>query len=123
LELFHNHIKTGSTLIHDNDSAHNKLVKELSLTSVSYDSKELKGLADDDNPLNPVNRVHAILKKFLNAHSGFKRSDLQGYLNLFALVSNPPSDLLSKVDIVIKLAFQNTKSLRYRDFYAANTEF
>lgn len=123
LELFRNHIKPGSTLIHDNDSAHNKLVKELSLTSVSYDSKDLKGLPDSENPLNPVNRVHAILTKFLNAHSGFKRSDLQGYLNLFALVSNPPSDMLEKVEMVIKLAFQNPKLLRYRDFYAANTEF
>ena len=36
--------------------------------------------------------------KFLNAHSGFKRSDLQGYLNLFALISNPPSDLLKKTE-------------------------
>ncbi len=123
LELFRNHIKPGSTLIHDKESAHNKLVKELSLKSVSYDSKDLKGLPDNDNPLNPVNRVHAILTKFLNSHSGFKRSDLQGYLNLFALVSNPPSDLLEKVEIVIKMAFQNPKLLRYRDFYAANTEF
>ena len=123
LELFRNHIKPGSTIIHDNDSAHNKLVKELSLKSVSYDSKDLKRLPDSDNPLNPVNRVHAILTKFLSSHSGFKRSDLQGYLNLFALVSNPPSDLLEKVEVVIKLAFQNPKSLRYRDFYAANSEF
>ena len=122
LELFRNHIKPGSTLIHDKESAHNKLVKELSLKSVEYDSKDLKGLPDCDNPLNPVNRVHAILTKFLNSHSGFKRSDLQGYLNLFALVSNPPSDLLEKVEIVIKMAFQNPRLLRYRDFFAVNTE-
>jgi hypothetical protein len=123
LELFRNHIKEGSTLIHDKESAHNKLVKELSLKSVSYDSKELKKLSDSDNPLNPVNRVHAILTKFLNSHSGFKRSDLQGYLNLFALVSNPPSDLLEKVEIVIKMAFQNPRLLRYRDFYNAYNDF
>ena len=123
LELFRNHIKAGSTLIHDKESAHNKLVKELSLKSISYDSNDLKKLPDSENPLNPVNRVHAILTKFLNSHSGFKRSDLQGYLNLFALISNPPSDLLEKVEIVIKMAFQNPKLLRYRDFYAANTDF
>jgi transposase-like protein/predicted RNA-binding Zn-ribbon protein involved in translation (DUF1610 family) len=123
LELFRDHIKPGSTLIHDKESAHNKLVKELSLNSVSYYSKDLKGLSDNDNPLNPVNRVHAVLTKFLNSHSGFLRDDLQGYLNLFALVSNPPSDLLEKVEIVIKQAFQNPKSLRYREFYAANTGF
>jgi hypothetical protein len=123
LELFRNHIKVGSTLIHDKETAHNKLVDELSLKSVSYDSKDLKKLPDNDNPMNPVNRVHAILTKFLNSHSSFKRSDLQGYLNLFALVSNPPSDLLEKVEIVIKMAFKNPKSLRYRDFYGVNTGF
>lgn len=119
-ETFCTHIKAGSTLIHDKDVSHKKLVKELSLKSVSYASSELKGLPDDENPLNPVNRVHAILKKFLNAHSGFDRDDLQGYLNLFAFVTNPPRDLLEKVEIVIKTAFENPKLLRYRDFFPGN---
>jgi transposase-like protein len=123
LELFRNHIKPGSTLVHDKESAHNKLVKELSLESVSYDSKDLKRLPDNENPLNPVNRVHAILTKFLNSHSGFNRRDLQGYLNLFALVTNPPADLLKKVEIVIKMVFQKPKLLRYRDFYGVNTDY
>lgn len=123
LEVFRNHIKPGSTLIHDKDMAHNKLIKELSLKSVSYASKDLKGLPDNENPLNPVNHVHAILTKFLNSHSGFNRKDLQGYLNLFALVMNPPFDLLEKVEIVIKIVFQNPKLLRFRDFYGVNTDF
>ncbi|GHU61038.1 hypothetical protein AGMMS49975_30240 [Clostridia bacterium] len=88
------------------------------MSSIAYASKELKGLSDKDNPLNSVNRVHAILKKFLNAHSGFDRSSLQGYLNLFAFISNPPSDMLEKVELVVQMGFQNPKLLRYRDFYA-----
>jgi hypothetical protein len=122
-EAFKNHIKPGSTLIHDGESAHVKLVKELSLVSIAYASKDLKGLPDKDNPMNPVNRVHAILKMFLNAHSSFKRDDLQGYLNLFALVSNPPNNLLEKVELVIKSAFENPKSLRYRDYYSAASRY
>ena len=106
-----------------NDSAHNKLVKELSLKSISYDSKTLKKLPDSENPLNPINRVHAVLTKFLNSHSGFNRKDLQGYLNLFALATNPLTDLLAKVELVIQTAFQNPKLLRYRDFYSSNTDF
>ena len=116
-------IKPGSTLIHDEESAHKKLVKELSLKSVSYASKDLKKLSDSDNPMNPVNCAHDILKKFLNAHSGFNRDDMQGYLNLFAFVTNPPNDMLEKVKNVIKLAFQNPKLLRYREFYGVNAEF
>jgi len=120
LETFFSHIAQGSTLIHDEESAHKKLVSKLSLESVVHASKSLKGLPDDENPLNPVNRAHAILKKFLNAHSGFDRDDIQGYLDFFAFVTNPPNDLLKKVELVVKLAFQNPKTLRYRDFYGLN---
>jgi len=120
-EAFASHITSGSILVHDEEVAHKKLIQRLSLESIAYSSKELRGLPDSDNPLNPVNRVHAILKKFLNAHSGFNRSEIQGYLDLFAFVSNPPSEPLEKVELVIKMAFQNPKSLKYRDFYGVNT--
>ena len=122
-EIFGSHIESNSTLIHDKESAHKKLVKELALNSVSYASKDLKGLLDKDNPLYPVNRAHAILKMFLNAHSGFMRDDMQGYLNLFSFVTNPPDEMLGKVELAIKWAFDNPKTLRYRDFYGVNKDF
>ena len=119
IKAFQSHIAPGSTLIHDGESAHKKLIKELSLESVTYTSKRVKGLPDDENPMNPVNRTHAILKKFLNSHGGFDRDNIQGYLNFFALVTNPPADLLEKVELVIKMAFQNPKTLRYRELFGA----
>jgi len=121
-EAFRNHIKIGSTLIHDRELAHAKLIKALSLKSESYSSKELRGLSDKTNPMNTINRCHHILKNFLNAHSGFNRDNLQGYLNLFAFVTNPPNDMLEKVEKVIEMAFHNPKLLRYRDFYGVNSE-
>lgn len=123
VETFRNHIKQGSTLIHDGEFAHKKLVKELNLESTVYASKDLKGLPDKKNPLNPVNRVHAILKRFLYAHSGFNRDDIQSYLNLFAFVTNPPNDMLEKVELAVNMAFQNPRLLRYRDFYGLKSEF
>jgi len=122
-ETFKNHIEPNCTLIHDKETAHKKLVSKLGLNSISYASSDLKGLLDKDNPLYPVNRAHAILKMFLNAHSGFKREHMQGYLNLFALVTNPPREMLDKVELVVKSAFANPKSLRYRDFYGLNIDF
>jgi len=119
-ETFKNHIEPASILIHDKETIHRKLVKQLSLKSTVYSSKELKRLPDNDNPMNPVNRVHFILKAFLNSHSGFDRKYVQGYLNLFAFISNPPYDLLEKVELIVNLAFQNPKLLRYRDFFATN---
>jgi len=120
-EAFGSHIERGATLIHDKEKSHAKLVRELGLKSIAYASSNLNGLADKDNPMNPVNRAHAILKMFLNVHSSFLREDMQGYLNLFAFVSNPPNDLLEKVELIIKTAFDDLKSLRYRDFYSTTS--
>jgi len=122
-DIFKNHIMPKSTLIHDEDTTHKKLVRMLSLKSITYTSKELKGLPDKENPMNPVNRAHAILKLFLDSHSGFIRKDINGYLNLFSLVTNPPDEMLAKVERVVDLAFKNPKLLRYRDFYGVNTDF
>jgi hypothetical protein len=122
-ESFKNHIAIGTTLVHDKDNAHKKLVKELQLNSIEYDSNEIKLLSDKDNPLDRVNRIHYLLKTFLNAHSSFDRNKIQGYLTLFAFVMNPPKNHLEKVEILLNLAFENPKTLRYRDFYAAKSKF
>ena len=114
-EAFSRHIAPGSTLIHDEETTHKNLVSALNLASQAYTADSLKGLKDSDNPLDPVNDIHDRLKKFLNAHSGFNRDNLQDYLNLFAFVRNPPYELLEKVEKVINLAFQKPKSLRYRE--------
>lgn len=114
-QTFKDHIQPGSKLIHDKENTHRKLVEKLSLDSICYASKDLRGLADSENPLDPVNRIHCLLKMFLNAHSGFCRDDLQDYLNLYAFVINPPSDHLEKVEKIINLVFQNPKSLKYRE--------
>ena len=108
-------------MIHDKENTHKKLVSELSLQSVCYASKDLKALAGSENPLDPVNRIHMLLKMFLNAHSGFCREDIQNYLNLYAFVINPPSDHLEKVEKIIDLVFKNPKSLKYREQFGLNT--
>ena len=84
-ELFKDHITVGTTIIHDKERAHGKLVKKLQLKSVSYDSRELKKLSDKENPLHRVNHIHYLLKGFLYAHKSFDRDKIQGYLNLFHL--------------------------------------
>lgn len=114
---FKDHIAPGSILVHDKDYAHSMLVEKLGLVSEAYDSKEIKKLPDNENPLHRVNEVHARLKNFLYAHNSFDRSSLQGYLNLFSLAMNPPSDNLEKVETLLNFAFKNRKTLRYRSFY------
>ena len=122
-DAFITHIEPGSKLVHDKESTHKKLVAELSLESEEYSSNELKRLEDFENPLDPVNHIHYLIKRFLYAHSGFERGQIQSYLNLYAFVLNPPSDKLEKVEYLLNLAFQNPKLLRYRDMYAVNRAF
>lgn len=119
-ETFRSHIQTGSTLIHDEEQAHRKLVRKLQLSSKSYNSKSLKELDDKENPLNPVNQVHRLLQLFLYSHRSFKREELQGYLNLFSFSYNPPEHPLEKVEKLLTIAFSKLISLRYRDLYSKN---
>ena len=67
--------------------------------------------------------LHYLIKRFLYEHSGFERSQIQAYLNLYAFVLNPPRDKLEKVDILLNLVFQNPKLLRYRDRFTENRGF
>lgn len=106
VDAFLPHITPKSTLIHDGDKAQLKLIKRLDLSSKVYTTKSTKGLADKENPLYPINRQHALLKRFLTAHSSFDRSYLQGYLDLFAFVTNPPLDHAEKVEHLLNLAFK-----------------
>lgn len=122
-ESFITHIAPGSTLVHDKESTHKKLIKELGLKNEEYSAKDLKGLEDFENPLDPVNHIHYLIKRFLYAHSGFERSQIQSYLNLYSFVLNPPSEKLEKVEALLNLAFEKPKLLRYRDMYAVNRDF
>lgn len=113
-EALSSHIATGSKIIHDGDNSHRFLINNLGLEEEIHLTAETKKLKDKDNPLNPINQKHNLLKKFLNAHSGFLRDDLQDYLNLFSLITNPPYSNYEKIEKVLKWVFENPKMLRYR---------
>lgn len=119
---FSAHITPGSILIHDQENTHKKLVESLHLQSKEYNSKLIKELPDKENPLYPINHVHFLLKAFLNSHSGFDRSDLEGYLNLFSFIMNPPNEHLEKVAKIFEMGFKNPKTLRYRDVFGLNKD-
>ena len=115
-ESFSSHIKEGSKLIHDGDNSHSILVDNLGLSEEVHTTKETKSLKDKENPMDPINTQHAMLKRFLRAHPGFNRDDIQDYLNFFSFIaSNPEEETLEKVKILLELVFDNPKILRYRD--------
>ena len=106
-----------AAILHDKEKSHRALVRELGLASVEYDSRRLKSLPDRENPLADVNRLHFLLKSFLDAHKGFDRADLKGWLDLFSVIANPPSGAMEKAAMVLGRAMECPGTLRYRDFY------
>lgn len=51
------------------------------------------------------------------SHSGFDRSQIQGYLDLLYVAMNEPADKLEKVAMVLDRAMRCGKTLRFREFY------
>ena len=117
ISTFKNHIEEGSTIIHDDEKSHRKLVKELKLIDESYNSLWLKTKKDEDNPLRPINHQCDLIKQFLNTHSGFDRDDLQDYLNLYCFMNSKPRNKLEKVKILLELAFSTSVTLKYKDLF------
>lgn len=115
-----NHIAKGSLLVHDKERAHKVLIERLGLKNECYNAKLLKGIPDELNPLNPINKVCFLIKCMFRAHSGFDRAKTQGYLDLLYVALNPPNDKLEKVALVLNRAMCCPKSLKYRSFYQKN---
>jgi rubredoxin len=118
---FGTRIAPGSVLVHDLEPAHNKLVSELDLVNKPHNAKLLKGIPDDLNPLAPVNRMCFMLKSFLGSHSGFDRDSMQGYLDLFHVMMNPPENKMQKATMVLDRAMRCPKTVRFREFYNVKT--
>lgn len=115
---FMNHIKAGSKLIHDQEKAHDVLVKELNLYSEVHNANDLKGLPDKDNPLTPINEQCYLLKHFLRVHSCFIKEDLQDYLNLYSFIMNSATNSYEKIEILLNRALQIPKTLTFREKYS-----
>ena len=115
LRTYASHIKEGSTVIHDEEKSHNILVKTLHLQEEKYSSKELKELSDKDNPLQPVNQLHGLMKRFMRMHGSYEREHIQDWMNLFYFIMNEPKDKYDKVLKFIQLAVYSTKRVKYRD--------
>lgn len=85
-------------------SLQNNNVAKACLVRETRTSAELLGVPDDENPPNPVNKVCAMMKRFLKAPSCFMGDVLQDYLNLFCFIVNPQQDKFKKVEIFINRA-------------------
>ena len=108
-------MKSSSHLIHDEERPHPVLIERFNLVHEAYDSNKLKKLPDEENPLDPINEIHSLAKRFMRAHGGYNRENLQDWMNLIAFLLSAPRDRYVKIDLFINMALNSTRVVKYRD--------
>lgn len=81
LKALKSHIKEGSTIVHDGDHSHYKLIEELKCKEEFY-----KALVKDKyylEHMNMINNMCAWLKRYIWRYVGMDIHNLQSYLNWF----------------------------------------
>ena len=72
-------------------------------------------MKDEDDPLDEISDLHDKMEKFMRAHSGYDRSGLQDWMNLFWLLTNGPKDKMDKVKWFLEMALSKKIRIKYRD--------
>ena len=76
-----NHIISGSTLVHDGEKAHDKLIKELDLQEEFYEANTHdRGYLEN---MALINNMCSWLKRYIYRFIGMRMTNLQSYLNWF----------------------------------------
>ncbi len=65
--------------------------------------------------MDSINEIHSLAKRFMRAHGGYDRDNLQDYMNLISFILNEPNDRYEKVDLLINMALNSPKRVKYRD--------
>ena len=108
------HIKPKSHLIHDGERSHGILIRNLELTEDYYKTVATKKLKGKDNPLYPINHIHALAKRFMKEHGGYNRDNLQDWMNLIWFIFSKPANRYVKVGKFIEMAINSSHLVRYR---------
>ena len=70
--------------------------------------------------MDPINDIHALSKRFMKAHGGYNRDNLQDWMNLIWFILSKPENRYEKIDKFIKLAINSPARVKYRDMMSKN---
>lgn len=115
MSTLESHIGPGSILVHDGERSHGALIRKLGLVDETHPTAETRELADKDNPLEPVNDLHSLVRRFMREHGSFDRDHLQDWMNLARFVIAPPHNRYEKVELFIRTAVSKPVLVRYRE--------
>ena len=71
---------------------------------------------------NPINNIHALSKRFMKAHGGYDRDNLQDWMNLIWFILSKPVNRYEKIDKFISLAINSPKRVKYRNAMSKNSD-
>ena len=79
-------------------------------------------MEDKDNPLDPVNNLHDLSKRFMRQHGGFNRDELQDWMNLLWFIFSRPENRYEKVGKFLEMAISSPLKVKYRDVMLKNDD-
>lgn len=113
LKAFENHIREGSTIVHDGEKSHRALIGKYNLQSEAYNAKDASKMKK--NPLQPINDLHSYMRMFFDEHSRYDRKDIQHWLNLFHFIMSYPLDGYRKIAKLLEMMTKTRQIVRFRD--------
>ena len=99
----------------DGKRSHGVLIRNLNLSEEVYKTAYTLNLKDEDNPLNPINKIHALSKRFMKSHGGYNRDNLQSWMNLIWFILSKPQNRYEKIRKFFNIAVCTHKRVKYRD--------
>jgi hypothetical protein len=105
----------GLAPVHDRESSRNAVARKLDPASGACGSRAIGRLPDSGSPLWKADRPCFLPRLFLDAHTGFGRPGLAGWLGLFPAMANPPGDRFRKAAMALGRAMASPNTLGYRD--------
>jgi len=112
LDAFKDHIKPGSTLIHDLDFSHYELIARLKLAD---QGEKAIYRFDCQSGLDPINAYCSNMEDFVRLHRGMNKHRLQDWTDLFAFKFGCPGNALQKAEKPLDLLLKCKEIVRYRD--------
>lgn len=113
-------IEPYSKLFCDKYNSFNQLSQEQNLKVFSYNRNYLKMLDDNLNPIQPVNDAILLISDFLRKLKGFKREELQEYLDVVCINNVRGNNKLDTANMLLEYiscsSFEFEKAFKYRKY-------
>ena len=112
MDAFSKNINPGSTLIHDMDHSHDKLIIALLLVDEGHKAIYKYKQVEE---LEPINKYCSAFADFFRLHRGLEKENLQGWLDFFSFIHSNLGNANEKAMRLLEMIIKCDEIVRYRD--------